>query len=102
MAEAVNASLSGAVPATPSARLWRHHPPDVPDLLAYPPDWAVIAGLATALAPASLFGIMPGTPGGPADPAGLDEALRDELIRPADTPLHLALRRHMAHGCARS
>jgi putative ABC transport system permease protein len=69
LAEATMLSLAGAVVGFvlghAGAALIRHLYPDFP---AYPPDWAVLAGLATALASGILFGVAPARRAAALDP----------------------------------
>jgi putative ABC transport system permease protein len=54
-----------AVAGRGRGRLWAgasgcsHHPAAVPTFPAFPPDWAVMAGLGTALVTGILFGVLP-------------------------------------------
>ncbi|MFA7241995.1 MAG: ABC transporter permease [Sulfuricellaceae bacterium] len=69
LAEATMLSLAGAavgfVLGHAGAALLRHIYPTYP---AYPPDWAVLAGLATALASGILFGVAPARRAAALDP----------------------------------
>ena len=69
MVEAVLLSLTGGVLGTGlgylGAALLRHLYPSFP---AYPPLWAVVAGLATALSSGLIFGVMPARRAAQLDP----------------------------------
>ena len=62
MTEAAMLSAVGALTGYRLGQIGASPAPVVPGVPAHPPDWAVIAGLSTAIGTGLLFGIMPGAP----------------------------------------